>query len=59
MDTKHKEKLLSDRRVVEEIHRHQWFESEKAGHDIGFESAAEDWFNKFAKTWIQYHMPKK
>ena len=35
--------LLQDKRVVEEINRHLWIESEKAGHDIGFDSAASDW----------------
>ena len=38
----HKE-LLKDRRVVEEINRHLWIESEKAGYDIGFDKAASDW----------------
>ena len=27
----------------EEILRHKWIESEKAGHDIGFEKALLDW----------------
>ena len=35
--------LLKNRKVVEEINRHLWIESEKAGYDIGFEKAAEDW----------------
>ena len=51
-------KLLQDRRVVEEIHRHLWIESEKAGHDIGFEKAAEDWLKHFSKAWMDYHLPK-
>jgi hypothetical protein len=30
----------------EEILRHKWIESEKAGHDIGFERALTDWIIK-------------
>lgn len=52
-------KLLKDRKVVDEINRHLWIESEKAGYDIGFEKAAEDWLKKFSKAWMAYHMPKK
>jgi len=59
MDDKLKNKLLNDRRVVEEIKRHLWVESEKAGHDIGYDTAAEDWFNRFSKAWMDYHMPRK
>lgn len=29
-----------------EIERHKWYESEKAGHDIGWERAAVDWMIK-------------
>lgn len=52
------EKLLSDKRVVEEIQRHLWIESEKAGHDIGFDQAKEDWLKNFSKAWLEYHMPE-
>lgn len=51
--------LLRDQRVVDEINRHLWIESEKAGFDIGFEKAKEDWLEKFSKAWIAYHMPEK
>ncbi len=51
--------LLKDKEVIEEINRHKWFESEKAGHDIGFEKAAEDWLNRFAATWVAHHSPQK
>jgi hypothetical protein len=54
-----REKLLSDKRVIEEIQRHLWIESEKAGHDIGFESAKEDWMKNFAIAWMEYHMPEE
>lgn len=59
MDEKIKEKLLNDRRVIDEIKRHQWMESERAGHDIGFNRAAEDWLDRFAGAWMDYHMPKQ
>ena len=49
--------LLKDRRVVEEINRHLWIESEKAGCDIGFENAATEWLTHFSKAWMDYHMP--
>jgi hypothetical protein len=52
-------KLLKDKRVIEEINRHRWIESEKAGRDIGFETAATEWLEKFSKAWMQYHMPKR
>lgn len=54
-----KEKLLSDRRVIEEINRHLWIESEKAGYDIGFDKAKEDWLINFSKAWMQYHFPDR
>lgn len=37
----------------EEILRHKWIESEKAGHDIGFEKALLDWIVRFRTTWRQ------
>jgi len=52
-------KLLKNKRVVEEINRHRWIESEKAGCDIGFEKASMEWLEKFSKAWMQYHMPKR
>jgi len=52
IDTK---KLLRNKKVIEEINRHKWLESEIAGYDIGFEAAAEDWLKKHAKVWTAYH----
>lgn len=49
--------LLKNREVVEEIERHKWFESERAGYDVGFENAAEDWLKKFSVAWLSYNMP--
>ena len=34
-----------------EILRHKWIESEKAGHDIGFERALTDWIVKYRSKW--------
>jgi len=35
----------------EEILRHKWLESEKAGRDIGFEQALTDWIVKHRSKW--------
>ena len=35
----------------EEILKHKWIESEKAGHDIGFERALTDWIVKHRANW--------
>ena len=35
----------------EEILRHKWIESEKAGYDIGFDKAALDWIRKHRDKW--------
>jgi hypothetical protein len=56
MDAK---KLLRNKKVIEEINRHKWLESEIAGYDIGFEAAAEDWLKTHATVWIAYHANKK
>ena len=39
----------------EEILRHKWFESEKAGRDIGMLAAAYDWRVKYYAHWKQLH----
>jgi hypothetical protein len=48
-------KLLRNKKVIEEINRHKWLESEIAGYDVGFEAAAEDWLKKHAGVWVSYH----
>lgn len=35
----------------DEILRHKWIESEKAGYDIGFERALLDWIVKHRSNW--------
>jgi hypothetical protein len=41
----------------EEILRHKWIESEKAGHDIGFEKALLDWIVKHRSSWRAQRHP--
>lgn len=38
----------------EEIMRHKWIESQKAGRDIGFEQALADWMVKYRQGWLQH-----
>lgn len=38
-------------REREEILKHKWIESEKAGHDIGFEKALLDWCFHHRTEW--------
>ena len=40
-----------NREVLEEILRHKWLESEKAGRDVGLNSAAFDWLEKHYREW--------
>lgn len=35
----------------EEVLRHKWIESEKVGHDIGFERALLDWVMRHRGGW--------
>lgn len=51
--------LLKDKRVVEEINRHLWIESQKAGYSIGIERATDEWLRLYAEGWMKYHMPDK
>lgn len=37
--------------IVEEIKKHKWLESEKAGSDIGGNKAALDWIHKHYESW--------
>ena len=42
----------------EEIMRHKWIESEKAGRDIGFERALTDWIIKHRSKWRKGRQPQ-
>lgn len=42
----------------EEILKHKWIESEKAGYDIGLERALLDWMFNYRKGWLEeWHLP--
>jgi hypothetical protein len=43
----------------EEILRHKWLESEKAGCDIGFEQALTDWIVKHRTQWRKERQASK
>ena len=43
----------------EEIMKHKWIESEKAGHDIGFERALTDWIVKYRSKWRKSRQPSQ
>ena len=49
--------LLKDRRVIEEINRHLWIESQKAGTSIGLERASDEWLKLYAEDWMKYNLP--
>ena len=49
--------MLGISEIVEEIKRHLWIESERAGRDIGFDDAARDWIKRYSKDWLDYHRP--
>jgi hypothetical protein len=36
-----------------EIMQHKWVESQKAGTDIGYESASKDWELKHSENWLK------
>jgi len=62
MDTSHdNEKLFRNSALYqeflaerEEILKHKWLESEKAGHDVGFEKALLDWIVNHRATWREH-----
>ena len=37
--------------------KHKWIESQKAGHDIGFERALTDWIIKHRSKWRRSRQP--
>jgi hypothetical protein len=43
--------LLASQR--EEIAKHKWIESEKAGRDIGWPRASAEWFQNHFSDWIR------
>ncbi|MCA9403100.1 MAG: hypothetical protein KC897_04910 [Candidatus Omnitrophica bacterium] len=59
MDQNNFRELLQDKRVIEEINKHLWIESQKAGYSIGIEQATEEWLRLYAVGWMKYNMPEK
>jgi len=51
--------LLKDKRVIEEINKHLWIESQKSGYSIGIERATDEWLRLYAKGWLKYNHPKE
>jgi len=51
--------LLKDKRVIEEINKHLWIESQKAGYSIGIERATDEWLRLYAEGWLKYNRPKE
>lgn len=51
--------LLKDKRVIEEINKHLWIESQKVGYSIGIERATDEWLRLYAMGWMKYNMPEK
>ncbi|MDP2652987.1 MAG: hypothetical protein Q8Q08_03040 [Candidatus Omnitrophota bacterium] len=43
--------FLKDELALLEIRKHKWLESEKAGREIGFATAAVDWVKKYGAQW--------
>ena len=51
--------LLKNKQVIEEINKHLWIESQKAGYSIGIERATDEWLRLYASGWMKYNMPEK
>jgi hypothetical protein len=47
--------FLTDPEALEEIMKHKWIESEKAGSDIGMRKASIDWIQNFGEQWLAQH----
>jgi hypothetical protein len=41
----------------DEISRHKWLESEKAGRDIGYHLARTDWMVRHYPKWLRHWRP--
>lgn len=46
--SKYYQEFLAERN---EILKHKWIESQKAGYDIGFEKALIEWVSKYRTNW--------
>lgn len=45
--------------LKEEVSKHKWYESEKAGQDIGWARALIDWTLKFKSKWLKERQNKE
>ena len=50
-------RLLDDPRVIQEIERYKWIESERVGKDIGKERATMEWIRAYGHIWLKIHKP--
>lgn len=50
--------ILSDNYALFEIRKHKWIQSEKAGQEIGFPSAAVEWIKNYGDSWKHYRFSK-
>jgi hypothetical protein len=50
--------FLKDELALHEIRKHKWIESEKAGHEIGFATAAHDWITKYGQAWLVFRQER-
>lgn len=50
--------FLQDSQARQEIYKHKWIESEKAGREIGFATAAHDWISRHGEAWLEYQRKK-
>lgn len=39
--------------LKEEVIKHKWYESERAGYDVGWTQALMNWTMKFKSKWIR------
>jgi len=51
--------LLKNKEVLEEINKHLWIESQKAGYSIGIEKATDEWLRLYAPGWIKHNLSDK
>jgi hypothetical protein len=51
--------LLKDKLVADEINKHLWIESQKAGYSIGIERATDEWLRFHAAGWLKFHKPEQ
>jgi len=42
----------------EEVNKHKWYESERAGRDVGWAQAVIDWTIRFKSQWISERRAK-